>query len=158
VLCARGANESGRYAQEFADWANGWLAGHDTSAINARALADTLEAEAHGATALAHPELQMMANAARAATHASKLSWLSGRARDEENTRAIDLAAEAVHTALRMAQLDLPALADQVIPRPATSVQTPRSVPRVANSVPPARVVSSGSPPSGVRILRALPT
>lgn len=35
------------------------------------------------------------------------------RAREEENADAIDLAAEAVHTALRMADLDLPALADR---------------------------------------------
>src|SRR5438067_2069579 len=88
VLCTQAAWDGGLGATEFNSWANSWLAGQDTSGVNARELADELEAEAHRGTGLAHPELLMGANAARAAVHASKISWLVGRARDEENSRA----------------------------------------------------------------------
>jgi len=88
------------------------------------------------------PGDRMAANAARAAMHAARVSWLAGRAREEESARAIELAAEAVHTALRMAHLDLPFLADQVVPK-------------VAGPVPPIRPILTPIPN---RILRALPT
>jgi hypothetical protein len=84
----------------------------------------------------------MLANAARAAAHASRLSWLVGRARDEENIRAIECAVEAVHIAMRMTRLDLESLADQVVPR------------AVAPVTPLRTMVAVGSN----RILRALPT
>jgi hypothetical protein len=74
--------------------------------------------------------------------HASRLAWLVGRARDEENSRAIDLATEAIRTALRMTRLDLPALAEQ-------------AVPKVEGPIPPTRPAAPASPH---RILRALPT
>ena len=92
---------------------------------------------------LAHPEELMAANAARAATHASKLSWLVGRARDQGNTAAIGLASEAVRTALRITRLDLIALAEQAMPRSASPVPAVR---------PAAATLNRN------RILRALPT
>jgi len=67
-----------------------------------------------------------------------------GRARDEENVRAVTCASEAVHIALRMTQLDLVALADEAMPRAATASVPPVS--RVAGQI------------SADRILRALPT
>ena len=142
VLCTQAAWDGGLGATEFNSWANSWLAGQDTSGVNARELADELEAEAHRGTGLAHPELLMGANAARAAVHASKISWLVGRARDEENSRAIELAAEAIHTALRMTRLDLVSLSEQAVPRAASAVPPVRPAPSVAAN----------------RILRALPT
>jgi hypothetical protein len=84
----------------------------------------------------------MAANAARSAMHAARVSFLAGRAREEESARAIELATEAVHTALRMARLDLPSLAEQVVPK-------------VASPVVPIRPISNPIPN---RILRALPT
>jgi hypothetical protein len=143
VLCARAAYAGGAREAQFNAWADGWLAGHDSSGVDARALADELEAEAHRGVSLTHPEELMAANAARAAAQASKLSWLAGRARDQENTRAIDLASEAVRTALRITRLDLLALAEQASPRP-------------VSPVPPLR--GSASPVTRNRILRALPT
>jgi class 3 adenylate cyclase len=142
VLCARVALADGEEGAQFADWADGWLAGQDNSGVGARALADAFEDEAHSGTDLAHPEVLMAANAARAAMHASRLAWLVGRARDEENSRAIDLATEAIRTALRMTRLDLPALAEQ-------------AVPKVEGPIPPTRPAAPASPH---RILRALPT
>jgi class 3 adenylate cyclase len=143
VLCARAAFQRGSYRAEFNVWADGWLVGNDSSGVAARALADDLEAEAHRGAGLAHPEELMAANAARAAAHASKLSWLAGRARDEENTSAIALATEVVHTALRITWLDLIALAEQAMPRAASPVP----------SIRPATPTLTRN-----RILRALPT
>src|SRR5205823_10884347 len=118
VRCARGAY-GGVHDTELRAWAECWLAGQDTSGNNGRALADELEAERG---LLVGPGERMAANAARAAMHAARVSWLAGRAREEESARAIDLTTEAVHTALRMAHLDLPSLADQVIPKVAGAV------------------------------------
>ena len=84
----------------------------------------------------------MLAKAAAAAAHASRLSWLAGRAWDEENAQTVECAAEAVHIALRIAQLDVAALAEEVVPKggaPLTPLRTP-------------------SFPGANRILRALPT
>jgi len=142
VVCAQAAYTGGLHTPEFDAWAEGWLAGQDSSGIDAREIADELENEARRGLELTRPEEMMAANAARAAMHAARQSWLAGRARDEENTRAIELATEAVHTALRMAQLDLPALAEQVVPK-------------VIGPVMPIRPISSPIPN---RILRALPT
>jgi hypothetical protein len=139
VRCARAALEGGLFEHEFGTWAETWLVGQDSSGVEARALADMLEVE--GGSGLVHPEVLMAANAARAAAHASRLSWLAGRARDEENTRAVDLATQAVHTALRMTRLDLPSLADQALPKFDGSAATR----------PPVSVTPN-------RILRALPT
>ena len=143
VLCARAAYQGGSHQAEFDAWADGWLVGNDSSGVAARALADELEAEAHRGTGLAHPEELMAANAARAAAHASMLSWLVGRARDQGNTAAIGLASEAVRTALRITRLDLIALAEQALPRSAAPVPAVR---------PAAATLSRN------RILRALPT
>jgi class 3 adenylate cyclase len=147
VLCARTACEGTRYEDDFGGWAAGWLGGEDSSGTVARELAELLEREARlgsNPDLLTLPLPLMLANAARAAMHASKLSWLVGRARDEENARAVACTAEAVHIALRMAQLDLGALAEQCMPR------------LVAAPVAPlARGVSAAS---ADRILRALPT
>jgi class 3 adenylate cyclase len=116
VLCARVACAAGSPATtEFGFWAEGWLNGHDRSGIDASALASQLEAEADRGTAFGHPEGMMAANAARAAMHAARLSWLGGRAHAEENTQAIHYATEAVRTAMRMTRLDLPTLADQAV-------------------------------------------
>lgn len=142
VLCARVAY-GGDNAAAFGDWAASWLAGEDASGINARELADALERQARPDpdSGLTLPHELMLANAARAAAHAAKLSWLPGRARDEENAHAIDCATQAVHTALRMARLDLVALADQAVPKPSgVGHLRPRT------------------PVTPVRILRALPT
>jgi hypothetical protein len=147
VLCARTACEGTRYEDDFGSWAAGWLAGEDSSGTVARELAELLEREARPGSdpdLLTLPLPLMVANAARAAMHASKLPWLVGRARDEENSRAVACAAEAVDTALRMARLDLGALAEQAMPRPATV------------SVPPLRRMAGVV--SADRILRALPT
>src|SRR5919201_2500304 len=143
VLCARAAYPGGSHQARFNAWADGWLVGNDSSGIAARALADELEAEAHRGTGLAHPEELMAANAARAAAHASKLSWLAGRARDEENASAIGLATEVVRTALRITRLDLIALAEQATPRSASPVPPVRPAPATLTRN---------------RILRALPT
>ncbi len=137
VLCARGAYEGGLHEAEFRAWAECWLAGQDSSGINARALADELEGDT-----LVQPGERMAANAVRAAMHAARVSWLAGRAREEENARAIELATEAIHTALRMARLDLPSLADQVVPK-------------ASGPVLPIRPLATPIPD---RILRALPT
>jgi class 3 adenylate cyclase len=142
VHCARVAYEGALHEEEFGAWADGWLVGHDNSGVNARTLADELEAEAHRGNELAHPEDLMAANAARAAMHAARVSFLAGRAREEENARAIELATESVHTALRIAHLDLQALADLVLPP-------------VAEPVLPNRPLAFPMPN---RILRALPT
>jgi class 3 adenylate cyclase len=142
VHCARAAYVDGQHAVEFGAWADGWLAGQDTSGIDARALADQLENGALRGTALAHPEDLLAANAARAAMHASRVSWSAGRARETENARAIELAAEAVHMALRMTHLDLPALAELVVPK-------------VVGPVPSLRPFGAPTPN---RILRPLPT
>ena len=84
----------------------------------------------------------MLANAARAAECASKLSWLVGRARHDENTRAIECASEAFEHALGMAKLDLVALADQAVPK----------------LPPPITAAKPSSNPAALRILKALPT
>jgi class 3 adenylate cyclase len=141
VHCARAAYEGGLHETEFRAWVDCWLAGQDSSGTNARVLVDRLEGDAQG-NALAHPGDVMAANAAKAAMHASRISWLAGRAREEENARAIELATDAIHTALRMTQLDLPALADQVIQKASGAVLSLRPI---SNPIPN-------------RILRALPT
>jgi class 3 adenylate cyclase len=138
VACARVAYEGGVHALEFEAWAEGWLAGQDSAGTHAREIADDLEHEArHG-----NAKEMMAANAARAAMHAARLSWLAGRAREEENSRAIELTTEVLHTAMRITRLDLPALADQAVPETATAVPTTRMT----------------SPPPANRILRPLPT
>lgn len=142
VLCAREAYGSSEHEAEFNDWAASWLAGQDSSGVEARQLADMLANEAHRGTGMTMPEEQMLANAARAAAHASKLSFLAGRARDEENARAIECAAEAVHTAMRITQLDLIALAEQAVPQTPAPLTPLRTAPVLATN----------------RILRALPT
>jgi class 3 adenylate cyclase len=116
VLCARAAYGGGLHETEFANWADGWLAGHDNSGVNARAMADMLEEEADRGNGLVNPEEMMAANAARSATHAARLSWLVGRERNDTNAQAILCATQSVQTALRMTLLDLPALAEQAIP------------------------------------------
>jgi hypothetical protein len=122
VLCARDAYDGGRYAAEFKDWAAGWLGGGDSSGTDARGLAEQLEREARpDDPVMTRPHLLMLANAARAAAHASKLSWLAGRARDEETNKTIACATEAVRTALRMAHLDLVKLAEESVPARPTS-------------------------------------
>jgi hypothetical protein len=107
VLCAQAAFTNGAQALEFSQWAEGWLAGLDNSGVNARAIADALESGGH--------EEMMAANAARSALHAARTTWLAGRARDEEHTRAVDLAAEAVSLAQRLAHLDLAELAERAL-------------------------------------------
>jgi class 3 adenylate cyclase len=139
VMCARVAYEGGGHAKEFANWANSWLGGQDNSGVNAREIADELEVEVHRGSRLAHPEEMMAANAARSAMHASRLAWLAGRARDEEGARVVELAGEAIHTALRVTRLDLASLANQALP----------------HAVAP---VSAAVPAAAGRILRALPT
>jgi hypothetical protein len=79
-------------------------------------MADMLEEEADRGYGLVNAEEMMAANAARAATHAGRLSWLAGRERNETNTQAIQCAVQAVETALRTTLMDLPALAAQAIP------------------------------------------
>jgi hypothetical protein len=71
------------------------------------------------------PQPLMLANAARAAMHASKLSWLAGQARDEENARSLNCAAEAVHIATRMAQLDVLELSVDAMPQSAAGPVVP---------------------------------
>jgi class 3 adenylate cyclase len=117
VLCARAAYAGGVYETEFGHWADTWLAGHDTSGMKARAMADMLEAEADRGYGVTSPEEMMAAHAARSAMHAARMSWLAGRERDGTNSQAIESSTEAVGLALQMAQLDLPALADQAIPQ-----------------------------------------
>jgi class 3 adenylate cyclase len=107
VLCAQAAFTEGAQALEFSQWAEGWLAGLDNSGVKARAMADSLESGGHG-------EL-MAAYAARSALHAARTAWLAGRARDEDHTRAVDLAGEAVSLAQRLAHLDLAALAERAL-------------------------------------------
>lgn len=142
VLCAREACGGSRYEEDFSAWASGWLVGEDSSGTDARDLADDLEREARaGPDTLPLP--LMLANAARAAMHASKLAWLVGRARDEENSRAMECVSEAVQTAMRLERLDLLTLSEQAMPRPA------------AAPVPSTRVAA---PMAANRILRALPT
>jgi hypothetical protein len=142
VLCARAAYDGGRHEVEFNDWAASWLGGGDNSGVNARELAEELSGQAQRDTLLGVPQDLMLANAARAAAHASKLSFLVGSARDEENKLAIQYAFEAVHTAMRMTRLDVVALADQ-------------AVPKAVAPVAPIRPTSAAAPN---RILRALPT
>ena len=132
VVCARAAYEAGAYAVEFNNWADSFLSGHDTSGVTARELADELEAEALRGATVAYPEELMVAKAARAAALASRVAWLAGRARDEENTRVIELASEAVRSALRMAQLDLVAMADVAVPRSVSAVSAVRQLAPVA--------------------------
>jgi hypothetical protein len=136
------AYEGGQHEAAFGAWADSWLAGQDSSGVNARALADELEGEARRGNELNHPEDLMAANAARAAMHAARVSWLAGRTREQENAQAIELAGEAVHTALRITQLDLPSLAEQVVPK-------------LVAPVAPIRPLAAPVPN---RILRALPT
>lgn len=145
VLCARAANEGGKYEREFKAWAAGWLEGEDSSGTTARELADALEREARPdpASGLTLGHVLMLANAARAAGHASKLSWLVGRARDTENAQALELAADAIHTALRMAKLDLASLTEMAMPR------------QTLAAVGAGRRIAPRTPE---RILRALPT
>jgi len=140
VHCVRAAYD-GTHRAEFGAWAESWLAGQDGSGMNARALADALESDDQDGGP-ARPGDLMAANAARAAMHAARVSFLAGRAREEESARAIELATEAVHTALRMTHLDLPSLADLVVPK-------------AVGPVLPIRPISSPIPN---RILRALPT
>jgi hypothetical protein len=145
VLCARAAYTAERFKAEFGDWAAGWLTGADRSGIEARALADMLEDEGHDDLEwrLTQPHEFMLASAVRAAAHASRMSWLVGRARDEENTRAIERATAAVQTALRVARLDLVGLAEQ-------------AVPKLSSALAPTRPGVVPAAPN--RILRPLPT
>jgi hypothetical protein len=146
VLCARAACEGTRYEDVFGTWASGWLAGDDSSGAIARELADSLERDARpsqDSDLLTLPLPLMLAKAARSAMHASKLPWLVGRGRDEENARAQACAAEAVHVAVRMTQLDLEALSEQSMPRPTARSAAPMPTP---------------APLAANRILRALPT
>jgi class 3 adenylate cyclase len=146
VLCARTACEGTRYEDVFGSWASGWLAGDDSSGTVARELAESLERDARpgqDSDLLTLPLPLMLADAAWAAMHASKLPWLAGRGRDEENARAQTRAAEAVHIALRMTQLDLRALSEQAMPRPTATAVTP---------------VRTTALLAANRILRALPT
>ena len=116
VLCAREAYAAGGGQDtEFDHWANGWLNGQDGSGMGARALAATLEAEAERGSVAREAEEMMVANAARSAMHAAGLSLRGGREHTEETSRAIHFATESVRTALRMADMDLPALADQAV-------------------------------------------
>lgn len=142
VLCARAAYEGAEHEREFCAWADGWLAGQDSSGMNARDLADELEAEAGAGSQVKHPEHLMAADAARAAMHASRVSWLAGRAREDEIAQALKFATEAVRTALRITQLDLPTLASEVVSNGAAPVASTR---------PPITPVAD-------RILKALPT
>jgi class 3 adenylate cyclase len=138
VLCARAAYEDGLHSEAFMAWADSWFAGQDNSGIAARELADVLERSAERSSGLVHPEDLMAANAARAVTHAVRTTWLVGRARDEENTRAIDLAADAVHTALKITRLELPALAKEALG------EQPRIRPlSIAGSVQPSRILTA---------------
>ena len=122
VLCAQAAYSSGPHAVDFHHWADGWLAGNDASGVNARAMADMLEAEADRGYGVVNLEEMMAANAARSAAHAARLSWLAGRERNDTNTQAIQCATQAVHTALRLTLLDLPLLADRSMPGPVSAV------------------------------------
>jgi hypothetical protein len=107
--------------------------------VIARQLADELENQADLGAGVSVREELMLVNAAQAAVHASRMSWLAGRARDEESARAIECATSAVQTALGLAQLDLGAIVDQVLPQ----------------AVAPMRPISD---PASIRILKALPT
>jgi class 3 adenylate cyclase len=116
VLCARAAYTADSDEDtEFGPWADGWLNGQDSSGIGARAMATALEAEADRGSFGGRPEEMMVANAARSAMHAAGLSLRGGREHAEENTRAIHFATEAVRTALRVARMDLPALAEEAV-------------------------------------------
>jgi class 3 adenylate cyclase len=142
IFCAQAANAGGPHEREFNDWAAGWLAGQDSSGNSARSLADTLQSEAQRGVGMANPEALMLANAARSAMHAARVGWLFGRVREDETTRAVALAAESVHVARRMTEIDLPALAEQaLLARPGAPVLPTRQAAPVASS----------------RILRALP-
>ena len=142
VLSARTAYEEGIHAEEFIAWADAWLIGQDNSGIAARVIADEFERAAQRGSGIARPEELMAANAARAATHAVRTTWLTGRARDEEQSLAVQYAAEALHTAMRLTKLDLPAIAEQAMAQK-----------------PPARAVSPlTSLATSSRILTALPT
>lgn len=109
VVCARAAVGESALEARFREWADAWLADHQSAGVDADALANELEAEAQRLGESAGPEMLMAARAVRAAAHASNLS-------DEANGRAISLAAEAIGAALRMTRLDLPALAQQAVP------------------------------------------
>jgi hypothetical protein len=144
VLCARETFDAGDLQSDFSAWAEGWLAGHDRSGTEARALAEVLEARALRDGGLTHPTELMAGYAARAAQYATSTAWLTGRARDVDNQRAIDLAAEAVRGALRIHdELDLPQLAAEALDDAADAI-----------AVRPAR----WRPASLVAILRARPT
>jgi class 3 adenylate cyclase len=113
VLCAQMASEEEPLTAEFRHWADGWLAGQDSSGVQAREIADGLESGSRDADSLANPEVRMAANAARAAMHSARTAWLAGRARDEENARAVELSGDAIGLALRLARLDLVELAER---------------------------------------------
>jgi len=116
VLCAREAYAGGSNEDtEFGHWADGWLSGQDASGIGARAMAAELQTEAERGSVAREAETMMVANAARSAMHAAGLSLRGGREHTEETARAIQFATEAVRTALRMADMDLPSLADQAV-------------------------------------------
>jgi len=118
AMCAQAAFTCGELAEEFSQWVESWLAGMDNSGVAARALADRLESESSRED---HEQL-MAANAARAAMHAARTTWLAGRARDEEITRAAELAAEAVDMALRLANFDAAELAERAVKSPAAAL------------------------------------
>jgi class 3 adenylate cyclase len=115
VLCAREAYVSGLFASEFEAWSKVWLAGQDRSTENSRAIAETLETDAHRGGRLMYPETLAAAHAARSAVHAARTAFLGGRARDEETLRAAEIAAEAVHLSARVTRLDLVAIADRAV-------------------------------------------
>jgi len=116
VLCAREAYAAVTDEDpEFDHWAAGWLSGQDGSGIGARAMAGTLEAQAERGAVAHEAQSMMVANAARSAMHAAGLSLRGGREHTEETSKAVHFATEAVRTALSMADMDLPTLADQAV-------------------------------------------
>jgi hypothetical protein len=116
VLCAREAYAGGALETDFADWADLWLGGLDSSGVAARAMADSLESEAHRGSGIMDQQAVMAANAAGAAVHAARTTWMAGRARDAELTSCIGAAGEAVRAAQLMAHLDLAELAETAVP------------------------------------------
>ncbi len=118
VMCAQAAFPDAADAIEFSQWTESWLAGLDNSGVAARAMADAMESASDRGSGVAQHEQLMAANAARAAMHAARTAWLSGRARDEEIARCAELAADAVDLALHRTDLDLAELAERALKMP----------------------------------------
>src|SRR6266508_4957346 len=121
-MCAQAAFPDAADAIEFSQWTESWLAGLDNSGVAARAMADAMESASDRGSGVAQHEQLMAANAARAAMHAARTAWLSGRARDEEIARCAELAAEAVDMALRLANFDAAELAERAVKSPAAAL------------------------------------